>query len=190
MLRIAITPPEIHPDEATIIKSILDAGWDFVHLRHPDASLRDMRNLIEAIPQHLHGRLKLHGHFDLLCDFNLGGINLNRRCPVAPTYFTGAVSRSCHTLDEVRRHVRECSYVTLSPIFPSISKPGYRGKFTPTELSAIPDGKVVALGGIVPQRINELAQYPFAGYAVLGYLWEDVTADNIGERLHQFDIQQ
>lgn len=188
MLRIAITPPEIRHDEAAIITAILDAGWDYVHLRHPAASLRDMRNLVEDIPQRHHRRLKLHGHFDLLCDFNLGGVHLNSRCPEAPAYFNGEVSRSCHTVEEVRRYAPSCSYVTLSTIFPSISKPGYQGTFSHDDLASLPQGKVVALGGITPERIGTIAGYPFAGYAVLGYLWaDDVTEENITGRLDAFD---
>lgn len=187
MLRIAITPHEICPAEAAVITAILDAGWDYVHLRHPAASLRDMRNLVEEIPQRHHRRLKLHGHFDLLCDFNLGGVHLNRRCPEIPAYFNGEVSRSCHTIDEVRLYAPSCRYVTLSPIFPSISKQGYIGTLGHDDLIALPAGKVVALGGITPDRIGMIADYPFVGYAVLGYLWADgVTPGNITERLDAF----
>jgi thiamine-phosphate pyrophosphorylase len=186
MLKIAITAPEMRADEARMIVEILDAGWDYVHLRHPDASLRDMRNLIEAIPQRLYRRLKLHGHFDLLNDFNLGGVHLNRRCPTAPASFRGDVSRSCHSLDEVMRYAPECNYVTLSPIFPSISKPGYVGSFTDDELKALPRDKVIALGGITPDKLGALAQYPFVGFAVLGYLWGAVDVDEMRRRLSDF----
>lgn len=186
MLRIAITPPDIRTGEADAIAAILDAGWDFVHLRHPDASLRDMRNLIESINQRNHCRLKLHGHFDLLCDFNLGGIHLNRRCPEAPSYFKGNISRSCHSIAEAKECAHDYDYITLSPIFPSISKPGYHGSFTEEELSDIPPHKVVALGGITPERVSELRRLPFAGYAVLGYLWDGVGNAGIAERLDAF----
>ncbi|WP_278745692.1 thiamine phosphate synthase [Muribaculum intestinale] len=183
LLRIAITPPDIRPEEAEAIAAILDAGWDFVHLRHPGASLRDMRNLIESIGPHNHRRLKLHGHFDLLCDFNLGGIHLNRRCPEAPSYFSGNISRSCHSIAEAKECARKYDYITLSPIFTSISKPGYHGAFTAEELSTIPPNKVVALGGITPERVADIRSLPFAGYAVLGYLWE---GDDMAERLDAF----
>jgi thiamine-phosphate pyrophosphorylase len=157
-----------------------------VHLRHPDGSLRDMRNLIETIPQRLYRRLKLHGHFDLLNDFNLGGVHLNRRCPTAPASFRGEVSRSCHSLDEVIRYAPECNYVTLSPIFPSISKPGYVGSFTDDELKALPCDKVIALGGITPDNVAALERYPFAGFAVLGYLWSAVDLNDMRCRLGEF----
>ncbi|MDE6427651.1 MAG: thiamine phosphate synthase, partial [Muribaculaceae bacterium] len=69
----------------------------------------------------------------------------------------------------------------LSPIFSSISKPGYAHEFTDEELMSIPEGKVFALGGICRERIAELKRYPFRGVAVLGAVWNQDTAraDNI-----------
>lgn len=171
MIRIAITPEEEIADEAKVITKLLDSGdFDIVHLRHPGASLRDIKRIIENIPPRLHSRLRLHGHFELIYEFNLGGLHLNSRCPVPPANYSGPVSRSCHSIEELNRYP-ECDYLTLSPIFDSISKPGYRSAFTPEELRTIPPGRVIALGGITPERIAELAGYPFAGYAMLGHIF-------------------
>ena len=49
-LKIAITKPEIISSEADMISSLLVNGLDYVHIRKPEASLRDIRNLIEDIP--------------------------------------------------------------------------------------------------------------------------------------------
>lgn len=185
MTRIAITPPDIREDEPRRIMAILDAGWDKVHLRHPSATLTEMRRLIEAIPQRMHGRLRLHGHFKLLNEFNLGGIQLNIRCPVPPANYTGRYSRSCHAVEETRT-ATECDYVTLSPIFDSISKHGYRGNFRQEDFAALPAGKVIALGGITPDNITIVRQYPFDGYAVLGYLF-NVPFGEFERRLQQFN---
>lgn len=185
MMRIAITPPDIQEDEPRRIMAILDAGWDKVHLRHPSATLTEMRRLIEAMPQRMHGRMRLHGHFELLNEFNLGGIQLNSRCTVPPANYTGRYSRSCHTVEETRA-ATGCDYVTLSPIFDSISKHGYRSNFREEDFAALPAGKVIALGGITPDNITIVRQYPFAGYAVLGYLF-GVPFNEFARRLQQFD---
>lgn len=170
-LRIFITPEEIEDDEAARISHLLRSGkWDIAHLRHPYASLRDMRNLIEAIPQQLHHCLRIHGHMHLAAEFNLGGLHLNRRCPMPPSFYNGPISRSCHSLDEVMVST-DCDYVTLSPIFDSISKQNYHAGFTHEELMRINDiatPHVIALGGITPQRLPLLNKYNFAGYAVKG----------------------
>lgn len=191
ILRIAITPEEIFRDEPAYICEILSRGWDKVHLRHPGASLRDMRNLIEAIPQRFHSRLRLHGHFELLNSFRLGGIQLNGRCPRKPDNYTGPYSRTCHSLREVAES-GECDYVTLSPIFDSISKAGYKAAFTKEELKEIDKNrplfvntKVVALGGINPDTAKEAVSLGFDGYAVLGAL---MTAPDIEELRRRIDL--
>lgn len=171
MIRIAITLPEPAVGENRMIARMLDDGdFDIVHLRHPSLSWREMRDIIERIPQRLHSRLRLHGHFDLTNEFNLGGLHLNRRCPVAPVSYRGALSRSCHSVDEVIGST-DCDYVTLSPIFDSISKAGYRAAFSPEELhrlDCVAAPKIIALGGITPTTLHRLAAYNFAGYAMLG----------------------
>lgn len=170
-LRIFITPEEIRQDEPERVSRLLQSGkWDIAHLRHPDATLRDMRNLIEAIPQKLHSRLRLHGHFCLAAEFNLGGLHLNHRCPSTPAFYSGPTSRSCHSIEEVIGST-DCDYVTLSPIFDSISKQGYHAAFSPEELQRLNDidtPRVIALGGITPDRLTALDRYNFSGYAVKG----------------------
>lgn len=170
-LRIFITSEEIRHDEPERISRLLQSGkWDLAHLRHPDATLRDMRNLIEAIPQKLHSRLRLHGHFCLAAEFNLGGLHLNHRCPVVPAFYSGATSRSCHSIEEVYGST-DCDYVTLSPVFDSISKQGYHAAFSSDQLQQLNDidtPRVIALGGITPDRLTVLGRYNFSGYAVKG----------------------
>lgn len=173
MFKIAITPetPGNLRKEAMQISTILDGGWDRVHLRHPGATLREMQAIIEALPQEMHSRLVIHGHFELVNHFKLGGLHLNRRCPIPPANYHGPLSRSCHSIEEIK----SCSgmdYVTLSPIFNSISKTGYLSAFTPDELAeldCIPQ-KVIALGGVTPERIDRLKRYNFSGFAMLGAL--------------------
>lgn len=68
MLRIAITTHHIHPREPQIITSLLRDGWTYVHLRHPDASLRDIQNIIEAIPQNI---IRASNFTDILSSFTV-----------------------------------------------------------------------------------------------------------------------
>lgn len=192
-LLIAITPEEITPDEPLKIAAVLEAGWDIVHLRHPNASYRDMRNLIEAVPQKFHRRLRLHGHFALLNEFNLGGIHLNRRCPELPANFSGKFSCSCHSVDEVKR-AAQCDYVTLSPVFDSISKEGYKAKFSEKEIIRLHETRgadvitsVVALGGITPDKLKKVKELNMNGAATLGYLMEAEWPGEFHERLAEFN---
>ena len=142
---------------------------DFVHIRKPDSPLPEVRALIETIPAELHPKLKLHDHFSLIEEFDLGGVHLNSRNPVAPQ---GAlsVSKSFHSLDELK-DAGQFDYVTLSPVFDSISKQGYRAAFDfddlKKELSAV--NNVIALGGITPDKFQLLKSLGFSGAALLSY---------------------
>lgn len=177
---IAITPESLVDDEGRKVEALLRAGWHRVHLRHPGATRVEMRALIESIGQRYHDRLVLHGHFDLTNDFNLGGLHLNRRCPVPPPLYHGSLSRSCHSVDEVL-DATGMQYVTLSPIFDSISKSGYRSAFTPAELMRLDSAQipVIALGGIDSEHIQLLKVYKFSGYAMLGSIPWNGTADEV-----------
>lgn len=187
LIKIAITPETAVHDEARFIRCILDAGWDYIHLRRPTASMTEMRRLIESIPQQYHSQLKLHGHFELTHEFNLGGLHLNHRCPMPPALYKGNISRSCHSLQEIASS-ENCEYLTLSPIYDSISKHGYKAAFTDEQLKNIPkDKNVIALGGITPERINDLKQYPFAGFAMLGYLFENADLQDLKSKLRIID---
>ena len=189
MKRIAITGADLRDDEGKWISVILSEGWDAVHLRHPAATLAEMRRLIESVPQQYHSRLRLHGHFQLTNEFNLGGLHLNSRCPVAPPHFSGSLSRSCHSVEEVTYADRHLDYVTLSPVFDSISKPGYTAAFSDYELEVIgtiSSPVVIALGGVTPQLTPSLEKWGFGGYAVLGYLWQAADRQDLIRRLRQF----
>lgn len=180
---IAITPAEPTLEEGRKIEALLLGGWHRVHLRHPDASREDMRRIIESIDQKYHRRLVLHGHFDLLNDFNLGGLHLNGRCPSAPSLYRGALSRSCHSIAEAIE-AKEMEYVTLSPIFDSISKQGYKAAFSPSDLYRLSEATVpiIALGGISADNIAGIRKYNFSGYAMLGSIpWESTP-----EEIHKF----
>lgn len=178
---IAVTPPDAIADEAKKITRLLSSGAvDIVHLRHPGATLKQMRDIIEAIPQPLHGRIRLHGHFSLIDEFNLAGPHLNSRCPqwnrtVATSCndrWHPTLSRTCHTPEEVEA-ADGCAYVTLSPIYPSISKPGYTATFSEAQLTrCLAANRVVALGGVTPDKFAQLRRRGFAGAAMLGYVWE------------------
>ena len=179
---IAITPEDPVELEGDKISALLTAGWFRVHLRHPGASRNEIRHIIESIPQELHSHIVLHGHFDLINEFNLGGLHLNRRCPSAPRQYNGALSRSCHSIPELA----DCppgmyEYVTLSPVFDSISKSSYPSAFSREQLLMLDRvaTPVIALGGISPDNISQLSPYNFSGYAMLGAIPWSASPDDI-----------
>lgn len=182
MLVIAVTKPLFFPGESGRIIDLLTSGTvDFVHVRKPDSTPGDVAALLDSVPEELHPRLTLHDQFHLVGSYNVGGIHLNSRNPSAgdlPDFADGAtslrLSRSLHTLDELRnlKDPDRYAYVTFSPVFPSISKSGYRPAYSLSEiLEAVRSASVnvVALGGVTPEKLPLLGSTGFAGAAMLGH---------------------
>jgi thiamine-phosphate diphosphorylase len=85
--------------------------------------------------------------------------------PVGTSQWYG---RSCHSRDDVERAAAEgCAYVTLSPVFGSVSKPGYGPALTPTALTALPL-PTWALGGVDAANAAECIANGATGVAVMG----------------------
>lgn len=173
---IAITREVVEIDESCRICNLIDAGFDYVHIRKPALQKNEMQQFIESIPTRYYNRLKLHDHFDLADKYDLAGIHLNSRNRTAPTGFQKHVSKSCHAIEELR-DIDRFEYVFLSPIFDSISKQGYKARFSKNELensSNLISEKVMALGGVADKHIPYLQKIGFGGCALLGYLpWAD-----------------
>lgn len=166
-------------EEAFIITQMLEWGVDLVHLRKPGAGYDACAKLLTAIPQPLRYKIVTHEHFALADEFQLHGIHLNRRNPIAPEHFMGSKSCSCHSLQEVECAKKKYDYVFLSPIFDSISKKGYKTTFNDDLLYAASrngtiDDKVIALGGVSAAKIPLLQHYGFGGAALLGDVWNRV----------------
>lgn len=173
MLWIAITSPSFHEGEEYFLKRLLAHGVDLVHLRKPEASEQECAGLLESLSETERSRIVVHDFFGLALPYGLHGIHLNSRHNTVPDGYTGHVSRSCHSLEEVTKYKDSCGYVFLSPIFDSISKHGYVSAFSRETLrkaaaEGIIDEKVVALGGVTPENAGWLEKLGFGGAAMLG----------------------
>ncbi len=171
-LIIAITAPwSVKNEVAKICNILYNNEADLVHVRKPDWDIRQTAALLSKIPSELYPRLKLHDHFSLLTKFQLGGVHLNSRSGEAPAN-TASVSRSFHSVDQLSQAM-QYDYVTLSPIFDSISKTAYRSAFSLHELKPLIFGRnIVALGGVTPDKFPILKETGFIGAAMLGYFWK------------------
>ena len=187
---IILTTPNFLPDEAEALTALLSHGLYRLHLRKPGASSHEVEQLLRTIPDRCYSRIVLHDHFELAATYRLAGVHLNRRNPEPPAPaagYTPALSRSCHSIAELA-HGEGYAYQFLSPLFDSISKQGYTAGFTPDELTAaasqgIIGERVIALGGITPERMEAVRGWHFGGVALLGYLWQDPTPEGVVARL-------
>ncbi len=173
---IVITEPTFFDGEAGLINLLFEHGLQRLHLRKPDSNEADFEGLILQIDSRFYDRIVIHDHHHLAVKYNLFGIHLNRRNSVVPDGFGGSVSRSLHTVEELASEKEKYNYVTLSPIFDSVSKVGYNSQFPPSVLCQLHnknliDSHVIALGGVTAENIATLPQYGFGGAMVLGALW-------------------
>ena len=176
MKLILITTPTYFVEEDQILTALFEEGLDILHLRKPQTPPVYAERLLTLIPEKYHKRIVVHDNFYLKEEYKLKGIHLNSRNPEKPENYSGHVSASCHTLEEISIAKKQCDYVFLSPVFDSISKEGYNAAFTPEELRAasrkgIIDKKVMALGGIDEDTILRAKDFGFGGAVLMGGIW-------------------
>lgn len=184
MKLIVITHPEHLPGEEKLITALFKAGLERLHLRKPTYTRSETEQLLQAIPSEYHSRIVLHDYHTLALQYAMGGIHLNARNPLGPKGYEGGISCSCHSFDDVRKKKNGMDYVFLSPIFDSISKQSYASGYTDLMLreasnAGIIDKKVIALGGVLPERIDYLNEVGFGGAATLGVIWETPTIKGV-----------
>ncbi len=190
MKMIIITLPDFFEQEAFFINLLFDNGLELLHLRKPMASAIQVENLLNDINKKYHNRIVLHDFHNLAAKYNLYGIHLNSRNPHKPESWKGSVSKSLHSIEELKSEKAKYNYVSLSPIFNSISKKGYTSKFTAETLHELSrnnliDSKVYALGGIDNSNIKSLKNYGFGGVMILGAAWKFLdNTENFKRNFH------
>ena len=185
---IVITSPEFLQGEADFIDRLFNHCLDRLHLRKPGGDIGECRRLLDGISREWLPQIVVHDNFGLCREYGLGGVHLNGRNPMAPPNHEGSVSRSCHSLEEISRYKGECDYLTLSPIFNSISKQGYMAAFGPGQLAAardsgLIDSRVIALGGVTLENIPRVRELGFGGVAILGDVWQRMADGSVDEYL-------
>lgn len=179
-MTIVITLPYFFDGEAEQIVQLLHSSVDLIHIRKPESKAEEVERLIMSIPSEYYPRLVVHDHHELAIKYHLHGVHLNGRNPQPPVGWEGNVSKSCHSLEEVKEWKEKCDYVSLSPIFDSISKQGYHAAFSSSEIEeasrqGIIDKKVLALGGVTFNKIDDVLRMGFGGGMILGDAWKNVS---------------
>ena len=135
------------------------AGW--VILREKDLRYAQRRVLADSLRAVVPvGRLVIAGPDPLGGD----AVHLSATDPVP--LGVGLVGRSCHGVPRLSTE----DYVTLSPVYPTLTKPGYGPALGPSRAAALAGGVPwLALGGVhSPQRAAACAVAGATGIAVLG----------------------
>jgi thiamine-phosphate pyrophosphorylase len=199
-----ITLPGFFTGEVELLESMLEAGLEKLHVRKPGVEEGDKVKLLERLTPRWGSRLVLHGMPELasrygipqihgavelmdgkgrsggglLVEASQGGGLVTAAGDGSVTRWPGpAVSTSVHSWKEFEALPAGLAYAFISPIFDSISKPGYRAN---EALLGRPEGSLpcmpVGLGGIGADTIGEMISKKWKGAAVLGWVWEEPWA--------------
>jgi thiamine-phosphate diphosphorylase len=158
------------PLPATVAAAVA-AGARAVVLREKDLPAGERAALaaeLAAVLAPVHGTLVVAGD-------GADAVHLAARDPF-PARRPALVGRSCHDAAEVAAAAAEgCDYVTVSPVFPSPSKPGYGPPLGPAGLAALARAgpPAYALGGVRPADVPACRAAGAYGVAVMGAVMRD-----------------
>ena len=183
---IVISPEEIIVNEGEIINQLLSNGLELYHLRKPISVKLEYEEFIKTIPSKNKRSIVLHQHHELALRYNVKGLHLkeNHRNSLSKQEIKDLkknlqnrnmiLSSSFHSLEEIKTYDGLFDYVFLSPVFESISKPGYvSGSKFRVQGSEVRKTKIIALGGIQESTVAKAKDLGFDGIAVLGAIWQE-----------------
>jgi thiamine-phosphate pyrophosphorylase len=194
---IVITDPQFFVDESKYINALFENGLDVLHIRKPDASIDEVRELIMQIKVQYHYKIMIHSHYELRKEFNIRGIHFPGDSKHLIPQFADCnckKSQSIHEIQELQTVHPLINYVFLSPLFPSISKAGYSKPWNFMDLIlALKNSypfQIIPLGGINAKNLVIAKEFGFREFAVLGSIWEPVkvgcTVEEMVEIFNQY----
>lgn len=182
---ILITNPVFIENEINIINLLFEEGLPLLHIRKPDFSELETAQFIHQIKMDFRSNLVLHSHHDLAEDFGINRIHFSEKerkdnsdSPAGFAKFCRnkkeSKSTSTHSIPDFNSLENDFDYAFLSPVFKSISKQNYlpeKDLFTALKSRTNYKTKVIALGGIDSQNIQETLEKGFNDVALLGSIW-------------------
>jgi thiamine-phosphate pyrophosphorylase len=155
----------------------------------PPLERRSMAERLRIVTNECGAKLSVSADAALAADIGADGVHLQRVMDIAGVRAMmpkGWIGVSAHNLADVRMAKEHgADYVTLSPIFPSESKPGYG---PPLGLETIRQAAkigipVLALGGVTPRSAQACLEAGAHGLAVMGTV---MRAKEPGEAIRRY----
>ena len=207
----AISPERFSAAEIPVIEALLAAGLTAYHLRKPEASEEASANFLRQLPAATRSHIVLHQQHALVDAFSLGGVHFKDTvaalAPITPESGHAAAaatpttslakkaitrSRSIHRIQQLSTEAKGWDYCFLSPVFPSISKAGYRPAWTRAELRAALErarekkhSRICALGGIDRENALEAKALGFDAVVLCGVLWQSPDPVRVFEEIKE-----
>ncbi|MDO6819610.1 thiamine phosphate synthase [Zobellia sp. 1_MG-2023] len=194
---VLIAPETNMPNELELLNKLFQEGLKYYHLRKPDKDYEGHSAYLEKIDSKFHDRVVVHLYHELIVDFNLKGIHFQEQKrrdvlignelkekevrTLMNNYLASlgvesakikTISSSFHEPNELQDCNFNFDYHLLSPVFSSISKKGYKGRgFDVNHI----DKKVIGMGGVTKNNLDEIQKLGFQGIGVLGGIWNSKT---------------
>jgi thiamine-phosphate pyrophosphorylase len=179
---IVITNPFFVEDEIDILHSLLREGLSLLHIRKPDFSKIEMAKFLHQLKLEFRSNLILHNHHDLAEDFGINRLHFSEKerkisdaFPARFSKLSRYKSTSTHSI-EAFNSLESYDYAFLSPVFKSISKENYnpeKNLFEEIKSRRNHTMKLVALGGIDSENIQQVLENGFDDFALLGSIWKN-----------------
>lgn len=175
---IVITPEDIVQNETELINELFQEGLNLLHIRKPFINAEEMTDFIQKIDSKFQSQLVLHSHYDLAENFNISRFHfreIDRQNSLFQSFTDKIISTSVHDIETFNVLSGNWEYSFISPVFPSISKKGYGENsniLNDIKKRDNPNVKLISLGGINENNINEVFESEVDGVALLGAIWE------------------
>jgi len=189
MSLILISAPEFLPQEVEHLQAMFAAGLEVLHLRKPRAKPQEMRSFLRHFSEAQTKRMMLHQAWEWAREIPVRGLHLKSEAQFGakseailsqlrsirleqPQLM---ISMALHDPKKAVAWSKEVDYGILSPIWPSLSKPGYKNDWDLDKLKdqvrecPIP---LYALGGVTVARVAQAQKMNFIGVASLGSVWQ------------------
>lgn len=181
------TLPNFFEGEATLINQLFEDGLPCLHLRKIQQSIHPFIDLLIQIESKHYSKIIVHQYPELIQMYKLAGLHLTEsaRRALSPKALQELIEKqhqnqyqigtSIHQESDLYSLPEGLDYVTLSPVFPSISKQNYQPTVDwQVENMDLPFS-LIALGGISVSSLEAAYQRGFREVAFLGAVWNDLS---------------
>jgi thiamine-phosphate pyrophosphorylase len=182
--------------ELDLVNDLFKAGMQVFHLRKPGLNTQELKEYLNGIRPIFLKKVVIHQCYELLTEFSLKGIHIKdsidslnsarvlRKLKLDSNSWSW--SRSFHEIDSLINCGDDYDYCFLSPVFSSISKPDYKGRYF--KVHGI-SKKIIALGGVNSSNISLVRNMGYDGIALLGAVWNSVDPINEFNKMkNQFEL--
>lgn len=178
MKLIVMTKPSFFVEEDNILSSLFDAGMDNLHLCKPGSAPVYAERLLSLLPEENYSKITVHDHFYLKGEYKLKGIHLDVAAE-PPIGYKGNISRTCHSVDELKEAKKKSAYVFLDNVFAHDDcQPRPVMEIANAYRNGLIDKKVYAMGGINLDTVRIAKEMGFGGVVVSDDLWDRFDIHN------------